>query len=75
MALQEEWWGSIETRSVWWPPGPAQEVSLPSTEGTCWEVCLTQPKQPMGDGGPRFVTPNVETVMKTNGTRHIKSAP
>lgn len=53
--------------------GPAQEVSFPPTEG--WEVRLTWPKQLVGDGRPQFVAPSLETVMKTNGTRHIKSAP
>lgn len=78
-ALQEEWWGHIEMRrpplSMWWPPGPGQEVVFSSTEGTCCKVCLTQPKQPMGVGRLQFAALNLETVMKTNGTRHIKSAP
>lgn len=60
---------------MWWPPGPAQEVSFPTTEGTHWEVPLTQPKECMGDSRPQFVEPDLETVMKMNGKRHIKSAP
>lgn len=79
VTLQEEWWGDTEIRrpplSMCWPPGPGQEVFFPSTEGTCCKVCLTQPKQPMGVRRLQFVALNLETVMKINGTRHIKSAP
>lgn len=60
---------------MWWPPGPGQEVFFPSTEGTCCEMCLTQPKEPMGDGRLQSVALSLETVMKINGTHHIKSAP
>lgn len=60
---------------MWWPPGPGQEVFFPSTEGTCCEMCLTQLKEPMGDSRLQSVALSLETVMKTNGTHHIKSAP
>lgn len=60
---------------MWWSPGPGDKVFFPSTEDTCCEVCLTQPKQAMGVGRLQFVALTLETVMKTNGTFHIKSAP
>lgn len=72
--LQKEWGGGIETRSLCRPLGPTLDVSFPS-EGTGWEACLTHPKSPVGDSRLQFAVPNLQTVIKTNGTRHIESAP